>query len=121
MKATPFRASRRTVGRMPDFPADMPYLFDGNVTCATTRLAFGKASAIPTVETSKPLILKRVDTRLRRSSLEFCSPALRPIQVLGGWPADIGACVESRVRREMAQTIQVEGVPCYAGNLPSKR
>ena len=92
MKATPFRASRRIVGPTPDFPADMPYLFNGNVTCATTRLAFGKASAIPRVETNKSLILKRADPRLSRSSLEFCSPVLCPIQVLGGLARGRSAC-----------------------------
>ena len=89
MKATPFRASRRIVGTTPDFPADMPYLLNGNVTCATTRLAFGRASAIPTVKNGNLLIRKHVEHNLLCCSLEFCSPALRPIQVLGGWPADI--------------------------------
>ena len=38
--------------------AGMPYLLNGNFTCATTRLAFDRASAIPPLSIHKLLILK---------------------------------------------------------------
>jgi hypothetical protein len=89
MKATPFRASRRMTSATPDLPADMPYLFNGNITCATTRLLFRKASAIPRWPIHKSLIQKHVPRCGSRSSLEFCSRGIYQIQVLGGWPAEI--------------------------------
>ena len=84
MKATPFRASHRRSTLRLTFRAGMPYLLNGNVTCATTRLSFDKASAIPPLPIHKLLILKLVRKDVPKSHLEFCSPAIHWIQVLGG-------------------------------------
>lgn len=49
-----------------------------------TRLGFGRASAIPRLPIRKLLILNLLRKDVPKSHLEFCSPAIYWIQVLGG-------------------------------------
>src|SRR5215831_14755105 len=83
-ESNPFPSLTRD-GRRPAKPSERAcrIFFNGNVTCATTRLVVDRARAIPPRSTHKSLIRKYVLWWTCGLSLEFCSCAIQLIQVLG--------------------------------------
>ena len=69
--------------RIPSLRADMPYLRDGNINRATTRLTNTVANVVPTPSSCKILKTHRISESLGHNSLEICSQSPRLIQVLG--------------------------------------